>query len=161
MPHHTNVVMQTFSNQPLVTKLENLLQTTHTYYSFSPKRHLEHGNLAKLLKTKGLKLLHNVKAMWISMLSLMNRLFVEYKTLMVHMNNDLNCVVATKTNLEYLCDIEVVMGLMCIMPMLKAIHALIKFVQACDTFVCDFVTVVKLCCPKLYKLYSNPETKYG
>jgi hypothetical protein len=74
------------------------------------------------------------------------------------MNNDLNCVVATKKNLEYFCDVEVVMGLMCIMPMLKVVHALIKFVQACDTFVCDFVTIVKLCCTKLYKLNSN---KYG
>jgi hypothetical protein len=53
--------------------------------------------------------------------------------------NDLNHVVATKTNLEYHCDVEVVIGLMCIMPMLKVVHALIKFVQACDTFLwfCD------------------------
>jgi hypothetical protein len=49
----------------------------------------------------------------------MKRMFVEYKTLMVHMNNDFNHVVATKTNLEYLCDVEVVTKLMCIMPMLK------------------------------------------
>jgi hypothetical protein len=104
------------------------LQTTHTYYYSSPKKHLEHGSLPKLLETKGLKLFCNVKAMWISMLSLMKKVFVEYKTLMVHMNNDLNHVVATKTNLEYLCDVEVVMGLMCIMPMLKVVHALIKFV---------------------------------
>jgi hypothetical protein len=68
------------------------------------------------------------------MLSLMKRVFVEYKTLMVHMNNDLNRVVMTKTNLEYLCDIEMVIGLMCIMPMLKVVHALIKFIQACETF---------------------------
>jgi len=100
-----------------------------------PKRHLEHGNLAKLLESKGLKLLHNVKAMWISMLSLMKKVLVEYKTLMVQMTNDFNRAVATKTNLEYLCDVEVVMGLMCIMPMLKVVHALIKFVQACNTFV--------------------------
>jgi hypothetical protein len=65
----------------------------------------------------------------------MKILFVEYKTLMVHMTNDLNHVVATKTNLEYLFDIEVVIRLMCIMPMLKVVHAFIKFVQACDTFV--------------------------
>jgi len=69
------------------------------------------------------------------MLSLMRRVFVEYKTLMVHMNNDLNCVVVTKTNLEYLCDIEMVIRLMCIMPMLEVVHALIKFIQACKTFV--------------------------
>jgi hypothetical protein len=161
MAHRTNLAMQTFFNEPLVTKLESLLQTTYTYYYSSPKKHLEHGSLAKLLETKGLKLLHNVKAKWISMLSLMKRVLAEYKTLMVHMNNDLNRVVPTKINLECLCDVEVVMGLMCIMPMLKAVHALIKFVQTCDTFVCDFVTIVKLCCAKLYKLYSNLETKSG
>ncbi len=32
------------------------------------------------------------------------------------------------------------MGLACIMFLLESIHALIKFAQACDTFVRDFVT---------------------
>jgi len=65
----------------------------------------------------------------------MKKVLAEYKTLMVQMTNDLNREMATKTNLEYLCDVEVVMGLICIMPMLKVVHALIKFVQACNTFV--------------------------
>jgi hypothetical protein len=91
----------------------------------------------------------------------MKRMLVEYKTLVVHMNNDLNHVVATNTNLEYLCNIEVVVGLMCIMPMLEAIHALIKFVQAHDTFVCDFVIVVNCVVQKIYKLYFHLKTKYG
>jgi hypothetical protein len=65
----------------------------------------------------------------------MKKVLIEYQTPMVPMTNDLNHVVATKTNLEYLCDVQVIMGLMCIMPMLKVVHALIKFVQACDTFV--------------------------
>ncbi len=64
------------------------------------------------------------------MLSLMKRVLAEYKTIMVRMNNDLNRVVATKTNLEYLCDIEMVIGLMCIMPMLEVVHALIKFIHS-------------------------------
>jgi hypothetical protein len=97
MAHLTNLPIQTFFNQPLVIKLDSLLQTTYTYYYSSPKKHLEHGSLTKLLETKGLKLLCNVKVKWISMLSLMKRVLVEYKTLMVHMNNDLNLVVATKT----------------------------------------------------------------
>jgi hypothetical protein len=60
--------MQTFFIQPLVGKLEGLLQTTYTYFSSSHERHLEHGTLTKLLETKGLKLFHNVKIRWISML---------------------------------------------------------------------------------------------
>jgi hypothetical protein len=80
----------------------------------------------------------------ISMLCPMKKMFVDYKTiLVVHMNNlNLNCLVRTKTKfLEYFCDIEVVMGLMGIMPMLEVVHALIKFAHACD--MCDIVTVVK------------------
>jgi len=68
MAHQMDLVMQTFFIQPLVGKLEGLLQTTYTYFSSSCKRHLEYGTLAKLLETKGLKLLHNVKIRWISML---------------------------------------------------------------------------------------------
>jgi hypothetical protein len=107
------------------------------------KRHFEHGNLVKLFETKGLKLLCNVMHRWISMLCPMKKMFVDYKTtLVVHMNNNLNHVVTTKTKfLEYFCDIEVVMGLMCIKPMLAVVHALIKFAHAHD--MCDFVTVVK------------------
>jgi hypothetical protein len=68
MAHQMDMVVQTFSIQPIVGKLEGLLQTMHTYFSSSHKKHLEHGILAKLLETKGLKLLHNVKSRWISML---------------------------------------------------------------------------------------------
>jgi hypothetical protein len=38
--HQTNPSMQTFFMQPLVHKLEGLLQATHTYFSSSPKKHL-------------------------------------------------------------------------------------------------------------------------
>jgi hypothetical protein len=133
----------------------------YTYFSSSFKKHLEHGTFAKLLETKGLKLICNVKTRWISMLSLAKRILAEYKTLVVKMHDDLHIVATTKTNLQYLCDIEVVMGLACIMLLLESIHVLIKFVQACDTFVFDFVIIVKMCCVELYIMYSNLEKKYG
>jgi len=45
------------------------------------------------------------------------------------MNDDLIIVVVAKTNVGYLSDIEVVMGLTYIMSMLEAVHVLIKFAQ--------------------------------
>jgi hypothetical protein len=53
------------------------------------------------------------------------------------------------------------MGLMGIMPMLEAIDALTKFTLVCDTFMFDFVSVVKLCCVELYNMYLDLETKYA
>ncbi len=71
------------------------------------------------------------------------------------MCDDLYIVIIAKTNFQYLCDIEVVMGLVCIMLMLEIIHAFIKFAQVCDTFVCDFVTARKICCIELYNMYLD------
>ncbi len=61
------------------------------------------------------------------MLFLAQWVLAEYETMVVNMHDDLHIVAVVKTNLQYLCDIEVVMGLVCIMPLLELIHALIKF----------------------------------
>jgi hypothetical protein len=53
------------------------------------------------------------------------------------------------------------MGSAYIMPLLESLHVHIKFTHACDTFVHDFVIVVKMCCVELYNMYLDPENKYG
>jgi hypothetical protein len=58
-----------------------------------------------------------------------------YKILVVKMHNDLHIMATTNTNIQYLCDIVVAMGLACIMLLLESVCALFKFMQACDTFV--------------------------
>jgi hypothetical protein len=52
-----------------------------------------------------------------------------------------------------------VLSLTCIMPLLEAVHAFIKFAHAQDCFVCDFDTFVKMRCAKLY-MYFDLEKKY-
>jgi hypothetical protein len=65
----------------------------------------------------------------------------EYKLLIMRMNNDLHVIPLAKKTLEFLCDVEVVMGLKCIMPMLEIVHELIEFAQSRVSFVCNFVGV--------------------
>lgn len=60
------------------------------------------------------------------------------------MNDDLHVMAITKTNFQYFCDIEVIIGFTCIMPLLKVVQVFIMFVQACDTFECDFVTTITM-----------------
>jgi hypothetical protein len=95
------------------------------------------------------------------MFFLAKQVLAKYKTLVVNMHDNLHIVATTKTNLQYLCDIEVVMGLANIMPLLESVHVLIKFAQAHDTFLCDFVIVVKMCYVELYNMYSDLEKTYG
>jgi hypothetical protein len=95
------------------------------------------------------------------MFFLAKQVLAKYIILVVKMCDNLHIVATTKTNLQYLCDIEVVMGLTYIMPLLESVHVLIKFTQTHDTFLCDFVNVVKMCCVELYNMYSDLEKKYG
>jgi hypothetical protein len=49
---------------------------------------LEFVNLAKMLETKGLKLLGNIKFHWISMLNFLKCVLGKYKSLVVKMHID-------------------------------------------------------------------------
>jgi energy-converting hydrogenase Eha subunit C len=52
---------------------------------------------------------------------------------------------STKANLELFCDIEVFLGFVCIILMLKCVQSLFKFAQIRYAFICDFVAIVKSC----------------
>ncbi len=42
-------------------------------------------------------------------------------------------------NLDLLCDLELVLGLPCILPMLEVVHTLIKYAQRQNYFICEFM----------------------
>jgi hypothetical protein len=63
-------------------------------------------------------------------------------------------------NLNVMCDVEFILGLPCILPLLKCVHMLIKIAQDTNIFVCDFVEGVKLAQHKLYRLYCDPYIKF-
>jgi hypothetical protein len=67
---------------------------------------------------------------------------------------------ATKVNFELLYDVNLLISLSCLLLMLETIHALIKFAQKWDGFVCDFVAAIKICQGQLYSHYSNLDIKY-
>jgi type VI protein secretion system component VasK len=60
-----------------------------------------------------------------------------------------------------MCDVEFILGLPYIFPLLECVHTLIKIVQGKDVFVCDFVESVKQAQQKLYKLYCDPYTRFN
>jgi len=95
------------------------------------------------------------------MLSPTKQVLIKYKSLVVKMIDDMNVMETIHTTFEYLCVIEVAMGLTCIMPLLKVMHVLIKFAQSKNNFVCDFDKSMKMCCAELYIMYVDPKKKYN
>jgi hypothetical protein len=143
-----------------VNRIEDLLQSLHTYFARSPKRHLEFVKLAEVLETKGLKILRQVKTRWLSMMSPAIRMMNEYKTLVVKMMEDEQAVDAAKTSFQHLMDIQIVVSLSCLIPMLKSLHQLMQLGQKRDVYICDYLDALRQCQADITAFYITDRTKY-
>jgi hypothetical protein len=52
----------------------------------------------------------------------------EYKTLVLKMHQDSKVNNRIAHNLELLCDLQIMLGFSCLMPMFKGLNELIKFI---------------------------------
>ncbi len=63
-------------------------------------------------------------------------------------------------NYEHICDIHIFLGFVCIFPLLDSVHALIKFAQSRDVFVCDLVVSIKDCQGDVHNMYCDSTSKF-
>jgi regulator of sigma D len=125
--HCTNLAVLSLSGLPMVKKLEALCNSLHSYVSSSPKWYLEFSKLTEVVETSGLKILGNVKTRWILLLEPMKHVLLEYKTLIVKMNNDAGKESKAAQNLSCFCDVHTLLAFPCVYPLLKSVNPLIKF----------------------------------
>jgi hypothetical protein len=90
------------------------------------------------METRGQHILRNIKGWWISMLLPAKIILSEYKALVLKMHQDSTTISQVAHNLYLMCDLEVILGLSCLMPMLEGLNEFIKFSQSRQCFVCDF-----------------------
>ncbi len=95
------------------------------------------------------------------MLSLAKKVMVECRTLLVKMTLDNPTNQQAELNYEKLCDFQVLLGLSCILPLLESIHALVKFAQMKDVYVCDLVAAIKVCQGDIYMMYCDQTSKFA
>jgi len=86
------------------------------------------------MKIEGLKILHNVKTLWVFILAPSKCVLLKYKLLVVKMNEDNMWNSLTKTNYELLCECDIVLGLTCVLPMLELVKNLSKMPRAGKIF---------------------------
>jgi type IV secretory pathway component VirB8 len=48
--------------------------------------------------------------------------------------------VVAKMNLNLIFNVQLIMTLLCLLPLLEIVHVLIKFNQTKDVFLCDYIT---------------------
>ena len=130
-----NLVVEALKKLLILQKIESLLADLYSYFCKFPKKHIKFCKLAEVMETKGLKILRNIKTKWISMLSPTIRAMNEYRILLMKILEDSKLKKEkvqeknTTICLDHLIDIQIVLGLTSILPMLKLSQSLIKFVQ--------------------------------
>jgi hypothetical protein len=158
-----NLAVELLSDLPMVEGIEDMLANLYTYFFKSPQKHLECLKLAELMETKGLKILRNIKTRWISMLVPTVRVMNEYRTLLVKFHQDSNMRKLKKIAVKCftnLVDVQIVIGLAYIMPMLRLTQSLMKYAQRNDVFVCDFLAGVKTLQKDLNEMYKEERTAF-
>lgn len=61
-------------------------------------------------------------------------------------------------NLSEMCEVELILGLHDIVPLLECVHMFIKITQGKNIFVCDSMENIKLTQHEFYMLYCDPHT---
>jgi hypothetical protein len=115
MTHHTNLAVQTFSNLPLVSRIELLFQCLYGYFNHIFKMHLEFTKWVGIMEIKGNKILWNIKITWISMINPIKCVLSMYYTLLMKMALDAPTILSAKSNLFLLINVETLLGLNVVM----------------------------------------------
>lgn len=158
--HRLDLALKILAKMAVVSNVEDLLGAIHGYFAHSSKRHYEFMKLAALMEKKGLKILKQVKTRWISMLKPAKRILTQYPVLLYKMHLDAPTLKTAQTNLEFLLDVQTLLGLACLMPMLEEMNRLIKFAQSRNIFVCDFVAALRHCQTELFTHYQDARTAF-
>jgi hypothetical protein len=161
--HCTNLAVEVLSEFEMVSAIEKLLKKLFSYFSKSPKRHLELEKLSELLQSKGGNFLNNVKTRWISMLSPLRRVLSEYRVFLVKMYTDMHAKPAVKgaeANFCHLANVRTLLSLTALLPLLQIVKDLVVFAQSPSVYVCDFTRALKLCYQDIHDAYRDPATAF-
>lgn len=122
-------------NLELVHWLEVVLQNLYAFFVHKLKKFLEFQELVDFINIKGNKFLRNVKTQWVSMFFLAKWVYVKYRPLIIKMHVESSKNDHALKNLHVMCDVELLLVLPCIIPLLECVHMLITISQGRDVFV--------------------------
>jgi hypothetical protein len=89
------------------------------------------------------------------MLNTTKKIMAKYKSLLVKMALDSFINQQIMLNYVHLCNLHILLGFAYILSLLESVHALIKFAQFRNVYVCDLV-----CQGDVYSMYWDQTSKF-
>eukprot|EP01018_Ginkgo_biloba_P020839 Gb_12925 [translate_table: standard] len=157
MAHRMNLAFKIVSKFSHVCKVEDLVREVHAYFCRSPKRFAEFQRFAKGI-TDGNKLLKDVDTRWISLNGPAQRVFYEYLSLVGLMHEHCFSVDKSQDLLFRLTDLETLLTLCGLLPMLHEMNILMKMSQNRTMYIALYTRARKLTCLALDTLYILPQS---
>ena len=65
-----------------------------------------------------------------------------------------------KKNLEHLTDVQILVVLSGLLPLLKCVHSLMQFAQTRNVFVCDYVSAIQMCIAEVFSFYLDDHVAF-
>jgi hypothetical protein len=88
MSHLTVFVAQTLSQSPLVSRIEDLLQSLYSFFLYLPKHSLELEDVSNVMELARQRILKNIITRWISCFKPVKLVMQEYRALVLKMHMD-------------------------------------------------------------------------
>ena len=154
MAHRMNLAYKIVSTFPTVSKVEDLIRELHSYFCRSPKRFAEFKIFSEGV-TAGNKILKDVETRWISLHGPAERVLAEYQSLIGVLYEQRLTVDRAPDLLNKLSDIENLLTLASLLPMLDLMNKLVKKAQDRTMYIHEYSDLRKMTCMALDSLYSD------
>eukprot|EP00798_Chlamydomonas_sp_ICE-L_P013135 gene13135-3458_t len=141
----------------LLQSLESTIKHVSAYFGHSTKRVRALARAAVLMEHRYLKAIKLIVTRWLCIYHAMNRLDIIYDELV------LVCYKDPDASLLYhqLVNVEFVLGIQGVLPLLRELNTFIKLCQLRGVFVMDLLASLKRAERRIREMYINPSTKYS
>ncbi|KAJ9510721.1 hypothetical protein QJQ45_027630 [Haematococcus lacustris] len=155
----TRLAGKAIEDTPVISKLNSLSSTLAHYFCRSPKRQGELRAISRNLLGTDVKVLRRVPTRWVSLLSPLRRILRLYSAL-VQLFAESEEPQASAMY-DSLMDIEVLLGLHLLLPMLQLLNSFIKLCQQRDVGVLELSHAVQQLSASVTRMYINESSRYN
>jgi hypothetical protein len=146
--HKMNLAMIILSDLPFVHRLECVLYRTCIFFVHSLKKFLEFEKLENLINTKK-QVITKCENLLDFYAFPIKMVYVKYRFIIVKMHSESSKSDKALMNFNAMCDVELILGLLYILPLFECVHTVTKIAQGRNVL-----------CVTLWRVLSNCNKSY-
>lgn len=157
--HKLALASKVLSTDGLVGDAENLVKSIYSFFSHSAKRARELAKAAETEQIKACKVLRPVSTRWLSLENALNNALRLYPALIAKISEDADALIPEAVYLtRQLLDLDNMLGLALIQPLLVSLQRLSKTFQKREIFLMDMKKAKDLCIDEIKQLYLSKDS---